>query len=408
MMFRWWMVWRLMRSPKQWLSVTTILSLLGMTIGVGSLVVAMAVISGYETTLKKSVIDVFGELMLIRRAASEPNVPNNLSEVTPQLEGFVAQTPFVYVEAIIASKGKVAGVLLEGIDPEQAFKVINIKNKLMVGSFDFQAVDGVPGAVIGAGVAKKFSLQVGDSFRLVTPVMGDSSGQNFRPRMKVFRVVGVVNLGRHDYDLRYVLSDLKTAQDFAQIGENVSGFRLKFKNSELALSNNIKVTNQFGHQFWTRDWVEVNRNLFEAVRLEKRVIFFVLLIIVVAACFNISSNLFLSVMRRFHEISILKAVGADRKFLMGLFRGQALLIGAVGSLFGICLGLMACYGFLLAQDHLGLWPAEIYKLTRISVELRWLDLLSILGAALIICYLATRIPARRGADLSPVEGLRYE
>lgn len=408
MKFKAWMVLRLMRSPRHWLSVTTILGLVGIMIGVGSLVVAMAVVSGYETTLKNSVIDIFGDMMVVRRAATDPSVPNTIDPLLPELEGLKAWTPFVYVEAIIAHKGKVGGVVLEGIDAASVSQVLKIKEKVIAGEFAFTAREGMDGVLIGKGIAKKFGLKVGDQLKVVTPVAADSTGRGFKPRLAKFWVNGIIDLGRYDYDLRYILSDVKVAQNFAQIGDRFSGFRLKFKSPEMAQANNVKISNKFGNNYWSRDWFEVNRNLFEAIKLEKAVIFFVLLIIVIAAAFNIASNMFLNVMRRFHEISILKTMGADRKFLIRLFTGQALLISLVGATLGILLGLAACGGFLWAQTHLDIWPEEIYKLTRISVELRALDLLAIMVISIVICLIAVQIPVRRGADLHPVEGLRYE
>ncbi len=406
-MLKAWIAWRWMSSPRTLLSVTTLLSFLGLIIGVGSLVVGMAVVSGYESTLKRSVIDVYGHMMVVRRGGLEAN-QDMMTEVGPLVEGLVGSSAFVYVESILAHQGKISGVILEGLELESLDKVIGVRDKLIEGSFAFDEVEGVAGAIVGKGLAQKFELKVGDRFRLVTPVASERTRDQFRPRMSSFYVSGIVDLGRYDYDSRYVATDLKRAQDFAQVGERVTGFRLKFSSEDLARPNNVILTNQLGGSLWVRDWIEMNSNLFEAIRIERMVIFFILLVIVIAASFNIASTLYVSVVRRFHDISILKAMGASEDNIRRIFIFQGLLLGAIGSGLGLGLGLLACRAFLWIQDRWEILPKEVYKLDKISLELRWVDISAIFLVTLLICFLATRSPAKRAGRLSAVEGLRFE
>jgi lipoprotein-releasing system permease protein len=171
---------------------------------------------------------------------------------------------------------------------------------------------------------------------------------------------------------------------------------------------NLAITRALGYPYWTRDWQQLNQNLLEAVQLEKVVIFFVVLVMVVAACFNISSTLFVTVLRRYSDISILRTMGATRGFILRLFSIQGMLVGLVGAIAGLLLGALLCWGFSILENQFGLLPGEIYKLSQFSPELRWFDLLSIFVVAFLICFISTLAPARRGAKLEAVEGLRYE
>ncbi|MBK7844471.1 MAG: ABC transporter permease [Bdellovibrionales bacterium] len=408
-MYQLWLVWKFFRSGQKFLNLTTILSIFGLVIGVASMVVAMAVVSGFETTLKNSVIDSVGHVLVMKRGSPINDRKEFLDQIHNTSSHIKAETPFVYLEAVIAHQKKVAGVVVQGIDPATYENVLRLKNRIVGGEFAFGVnAEGVDGALVGRGLAESFHLSVGDVFRVVIPLSGEFDNSSIHPRLKKFFVRGILDLGRHDWNQRFVLTQLSAAQDFAQIGDQIMGYRLKLDDDDKAKEVAFALSQTLGHSYWTRDWEDVNRNLFEAVKLEKLVIFFVLLIMVIAACFNISSTLFVSVMRRFGDISILKTLGATQKFLVKLFTIQGLLIGGIGALMGLLLGAALSFGFLYAEKRWGLLPGEVYKLERVDIEFRLTDLSAIFGVSMLICYLATLAPARRGAKLPPVEGLRYD
>lgn len=380
-----------------------------MVIGVASLVVAMAVVSGFQTTLRNAVIDSVGHVIVMKRGAPLGNQADFLKRIRQISPHIQAETPFVYLEAVIAHNKRVSGVVVQGVDPESYGKVLRLDAHLRQGDFSFAASEkGVEGALIGKGLAENYQLSVGDIFRVIMPVAKEYDQSSVRPRLKKFVVRGILDLGRHDWNQRFVLVSLTAAQEFAQIGEQVMGYRLRLDHDDRSSEVAANIGQALGHEYWTRDWQDVNRNLVEAAKLEKVVIFFVLLIMVIAASFNISSTLFVSVMRRFGDISILKTLGATPKFLVRLFTIQGLFIGGMGALLGMSLGIGIAYAFMYAEKHWGLLPGEVYKLERIDIEFRATDMLAILLTSLTICYLATLAPARRGARLPPVEGLRYD
>lgn len=402
-----WLALRYFGSWRRFFSLTTSLSIFGMMIGVSSLVVSMAVFSGYVSTLERTVQDAFGHIVVMKRQSADQSVM--LQDISPLVTGLVAKTPFVYAEAIMAGKGSVNGVLLEGIDEETVNSVRSLENRVISGRLDLTPVAGEPPRVmIGKNIAERFALKVGDVFSIVIPLASEYQTTSFRPKLGKFKVAGVINYGRYDFDSRYVVMRIADAQEFVELGKRVTGYRLKVEDPYHARAITQAIANKFGSEYWARDWQEVNRNLFEAARLEKAVLFFVLMILVVAAAFNIGNTLFISVVQRYRDISVLKTLGAQDRLIRRIFSWQGLIVGMVGAFFGIVLGLLLCRVFEWAQVRWKLIPAEVYKLDHIELSVRGWDLLAILGASMIVCFVATLVPAARGARISPVEGLRYE
>lgn len=403
----WWLALRYFGNWRQLLSLSTGLSVVGMAIGVASLVVSMAVFSGYVSTLEKTVQDAFGHLIVIKRASESKAHP--LETLRAELADAVAETPFVSSDAMIAHQGKVSGVLLEGIDPQTVSRVLNLRDRIVEGRLDLaSAPNEAPKVVIGQGIARKFNLRPGDEVRVVVPLSTEYQANGFKPKLGRFKVTGVISYGRYDFDARYIMTSLIEAQRFLELGDRITGYRVRLRDPYLARGVSMAIAGRHAAEFWARDWLDVNRNLFEAARLEKAVLFFVLMILVVAAAFNIANMLFISVVQRFRDISVLKTLGASNRLIATLFSVQGVMVGAVGATLGIAIGLSLCAFLGWAQSRWQLIPPEVYKLDHIDLEIRGADLLLILGVSLVVCYIATLVPSRRGARISPVEGLRYE
>lgn len=404
-----WMVYRYLKERRRFISLNVILSVLGMSLGVAALVVAMAIVSGYESTLKRVSIDSFGDIILARRGSSlalDAAFIQRVKEATPDLQ---AWTPFLITEAIFVSKGKVSGVIIEGIDTETHSDVLKLKQHLREGEFVLKnSSDQAPTALIGKELKRKMGLEVGDSFRLVVPVTEKMGSDRFRPKSIQLKLAGVLSLGRHDFDERYVILNLSTLQEFTGLIDKVSGLRLKIKDSDQAELTSAKISTEFGFPFWTKTWRAANSNLFEAVKYEKPVIFTIVCLIVIAAAFNISTSLYVSVLRRFRDISVLKTLGASPHFIRGLFVRQGLIISLSGSMLGVLLGLFLCRFLIWLQNYIPLFPGEIYRIDFVQLETRSIDILLILVVSTIIGYFSTWSPAKRGSRLKPVEGLRYE
>lgn len=403
-----WISWRLLMSRKTLFGGSAPLSLMGLILGVAALVASMAVMSGFESTLKNAMADVSGHAQVVKRS----RFPDDWKELEDRIRKaeptLVDSSRFVFIEAVLAHQGKISGILIQGVDTERVNKVLNFKGRVVSGSEDLSQVSEVPLALVGKGLATKMDLKVGDRFRVVVPIADAVDPSKFQRRVGEFQVQGILDLGKYEWNERFILSDLKAAQTVADIGDRYSGLLLRFQDVDHARTAAFNLSQVLGSPYWVRDWRDSNENLFEAVQVERPGIFLVVLIITLVAAFNISATLFVNVVRRYKDIAILKTVGLSRTDIIKIFAFQGLFLGGIGIFFGFLLGFILCGLFAFAQSRLGLIAGEVYRLDSIELNIRLVDSLAICVATLVICFIATLAPARRGGKLSPVEGLRNE
>lgn len=403
-----WIAWRLLISRKTLFGGSAPLSLLGLILGVAALVASMAVMSGFESTLKNAMADVSGHAQVVKRSRFPDDWKELESRIRQAEPTLVDSSRFVFIEAILAREGKISGILIQGVDPDRVNKVLNFKSRVVSGSVDLSPESSTPLALIGKGLAKNMDLKVGDHFRVVVPVADAVDPSAFKRRVGEFQVQGILDLGKYDWNERFILTDLKAAQEVAAIGDRYSGLILRFEDINYARKAAFNLSQVMGSPYWVRDWRDANENLFEAISVERPGIFFVVLIITLVAAFNVSSTLFVNVVRRYKDIAILKTVGLSQKDIVKIFALQGFFMGGIGLFFGFLLGFILCLLFQFAQSRLGLVAGEVYRLDAIDLNIRWVDSLAICIATLLICFVATLAPARRGGKLSPVEGLRSE
>jgi lipoprotein-releasing system permease protein len=410
MKFYFWLASRMLLSKSsQLFSLSGINALVGLSLGVACLVVSMAVMSGFESTLQQSVADVSGHLQILIRGQNQLTKDELVARIKKVTPDFVAATRFSYIEAVIAHSGKLSGIVLQGLDPDGLKETLGIEKRVVEGKLEIADGPGdVAPAVIGMGLARNLNLKVGDEFRIVLPLKDDLNPNQFRRKIGTFKVTGILDLGKDEYNQRMILTSLLTTQKLAEIGSRYSGLLVKFKDIDKARSIGGQVTRELGAGYLVRDWHDVNENLFDAVQIERIAIFFVILVIVLAAAFNVASTLYINVVTRYSEIGLLKALGVSRKGMIQIFSWQGLWIGGLGLLGGMLFGWALCFLFGWVESHYGLLPGSIYKIDRIDLSLRWTDALAISVATMLICFLATLAPAYRGASLSPVEGLKNE
>lgn len=403
-----WIAWRLLMSRQTLFGGSAPLSLLGLTLGVAALVASMAIMSGFESTLKLAMADVGGHAQVVKRSRfpdSWQELEERIRKAEPTL---VSSSRFVFIEAVLANQGKISGILIQGVDTERVGQVLNFKSRVVEGSAELQKTADIAQALIGKGLAKKMNLLVGDTFKVVVPVADAVDPSKFQRRVGEFKVQGILDLGKYEWNDRFLLADLETAQKIASIGDRYSGLLLKFQDVDYARKAAVNLSSVLGLPYWVRDWRESNENLFEAVSVERPGIFFVVLVITLVAAFNVSSTLFVAVVRRYKDIAILKTMGLSRKDIIKIFAIQGLFMGGIGIFFGFLIGFFLLVLFSYAQSSLGLISGEVYRIDSIAVNLRWVDSLAICFTTMLICFVATLAPALRGGRLSPVEGLRNE
>jgi lipoprotein-releasing system permease protein len=320
-----WLAFRYFGSWRRFFTLTTTLSVIGMAIGVASLVVSMAVFSGYVATLEQTVQDAVGHILIVKRGTADQE--EMLKAIQPLVPGLVAQTPFVYAEAILAHKGKINGIVIEGIDEATVRSVLNIESRVIAGKLDLAHLKGdLPKVMIGKSIAERFELKVGDTISVVIPLASEFQASSFRPKLGKFQVAGVINYGRYDFDSRNIVMKIEDAQEFVEIGHKITGYRLKIDDPFKAKAIVQEIGTKFGGEYWARDWMDVNKNLFDAAKLEKAVLFVVLMILIVAAAFNIANTLFISVVQRYRDISVLKTLGASDGMIRRIFSWQGLMV----------------------------------------------------------------------------------
>ena len=389
-------------------NLVSTLAILGMALGVAALVVVMSVVSGFEATLRNAVVDVTGHVLLLKR--NEPLEPMailgpRLRKIVPQI---VSMVPFVHVEGLAAHKGRISGIVVEGFDPATVNSTLNLRHRVIEGVFDLgTGAEDLPPMLVGRALSEKLNIKLGESLSIVLPKNAPTAKVlGFTPRLKKFKVVGIIDLGMYEYDTRFLLTSAKAAQDLGALGATFTGLRIKLSDANLARDASFSLSTELGLGYLSRDWLESNHNLFEAIRLEKSVIFVVLLFMTIAACFNISSTLFVSVLRRFRDISVLRTIGTSRKSLLRFFSLQGIVIGVFGSTLGMLLGFAVC--MIIKKTDFIYVPPEIYHLRHLPIEFKFVDFFLIGAVSFLLCFISTLAPAFRGSRLEPIEGLRYD
>lgn len=404
-----WLSFRLMKSKENsFFDFSGWMTLLGVALGVACLVVAMAVVSGFESTLQKSISDVSGSLQIYRSFATTKAAEDFTEDLKKKSSEVLSASPFVFVEAILAHQGKTTGVILQGIRPEAVTEVLDLKSRLREGLLDLSEQDGVAQVLIGQGLSQRFNLRPGDIFRVVSPVVAERDPAQFKRKLGRFKVAGVLDLGRHEFNERAIVAALSSAQALADLSERSFGLIVKTSSLGGARSLSPWLQAEYAGTARVRDWYMMNETLFKAVQIEKPVIFFIVLVILIAAAFNVSIQLYVFVVRKYPTLSLLKALGLTKNQVLALVSLQGFYVGVVGLLLGGVLGVLMSFGFTMLESQFSLIPGSVYKIDRIDLDLRFWDLVWVVLATTLICTLSAFAPAWRGARMSLVEGLKNE
>ncbi|HPI41127.1 MAG TPA: ABC transporter permease [Pseudobdellovibrionaceae bacterium] len=384
----------------------------GLALGVATLLTSMSIMSGYESTLQRAVTDVTGHAQVIRRSSKYEkweDLEQKVKELDPRIK---ATSPFVFVEGVIAHQGKISGTVLQGVDVASASQVTQLEGRLLDGQLLSSGREAVEDAavnrvLIGKGVARTFNLKIGDDFRVVIPIADAYDPSRFQRNIGKLKVHGILDLGKYDWNERFIIMDLAALQGISKIGNKYSGLTLNYFNLNDAKESTVLLSEKLGLEFWVRGWRDLNENLFHAVEIERIVVFFVVLLIVLVAAFNMTSYLYVHVLKKYQDIAIFKTLGIKPLSIVRIFSIQGLVLALLGISLGFILGqlFVKVVPYLIA--HYGLIQGSVYKVDSIQLQLRTWDIVAVLITSLLICFLATLAPAIKGSQLKPVEGLRY-
>ncbi len=399
------------------ISIITIISIAGVFLGVMALIIVLAVMNGFEKDIKEKILGTYSHIILLKHGEGGISNYSGLIEQVKGYERVVSASPFIYNQVMLTSKANVSGVVIRGIDPDSAVEVTNIGRAIMEGSLSDlkeQGGDGaVAGIIIGRELARHLGTFLNEPVTVISP-MGTITPMGMVPRMKQFKVVGIFNVGMYEYDSSLAFISLNDAQRFFDMGDAVTGIEIKVDDVYRAKEVAGIIQRDLGLPYWTKDWMEMNKNLFSALRMEKVIMFIILFLIVFVAAFNIVGTLIMVVMEKNKDIAILKSMGASARSIMKVFILEGLIIGTVGTILGALSGMLAAVNMETISDcvervlGLEVFPGDVYYLDRFPSELNPIDVLIIVIVALMLCFLATLYPSWKASRLDPVEALRYE
>ncbi|MFK8138675.1 MAG: ABC transporter permease [Bdellovibrionales bacterium] len=398
---------KMLRGGGKFTNLSFLLSLISMTMGVAILILAMGIVSGFEKTIRDSIIDFTGHIVLQKGGYITEDISEKKNEIEKVLGQDVEVSPFINTQAVITNKGKVSGILLQGLDTQSFKKVLSLEKRLIAGAFEINDSQRSPKAVVGKSLVKRLGLKVGDRMAVVIPKPSRTQSNKFNPRIARFEISGVVDFGKNEYNERFVIVGNRSVQRLLGLNKKAfEGIRILLANPETAIVAQGKLMEAFGYPYSVRAWQDFASIFFQALEVEKRVIFLVLLTLVIVATFNTASALFINVMKRYKDIAVLKAMGASPTLILKIFSLQGIVIGFVSTLVGAGIGLLLCY--IVSQFQFIDIPPDIYKIDHLPIDIRFNDVGAVMLASFILSFLATLIPAYRGSKLLAVEGLRYE
>jgi len=374
-----------------------------------ALMVVIAVMSGFESDLKARILKGQAHILVMRHGGPFTDY-QEVAKTIASVDGVVAATPFIYTQIMLRSSAGVSGAVLRGIEPESAGRVIENLDRLSLSPVrEPEQTEGrgasEPGIVLGRELAANLGVTKGDTVYLISP-RGMMSPIGQVPAMKRFRVTGFFESGMYEYDGTFAYIHLKDAQRILRMPGAVTGIEARVRDLYQADRISKKIASLLKFPYWTRDWMQMNQNLFTALKLEKTVMFVILTLIVLVAAFNIASTLIMTVMEKTKDIAILKAMGATDRSIRTIFVFKGMVIGAVGTALGVLLGFGLCT-FLKHYEIIKLTGDIYYFTTTLPVRLDALDVSVIVAATLVICFAATLYPARQASRLNPVEAIRY-
>jgi len=412
---------RYLRS-RRWhygLSLISTISLVGVMIGVATLIIVLAVMAGLEDELRQKILGFNPHVTVVSYGGPITEWREKVDAIA-KVPGVAAVSPVVYGQAMVGIGRTVSGVVVRGIDPASAPGVIDVGRHLRVGSVaELSKTHRVPrapdegggtvelgGILIGEQLARQLGVAEGDAVNVISP-LGKPTPAGMIPRVKRFVVAGIFDSGMFEYDTTLVYMALPDAQQFFDMDDGVAGIEVRandlYDARELARAVERALG---GFPFRARDWMEVNRNLFSALKLEKVVYGIVLCLIVVVAAFNILATLTMVVKEKRRDIAILKSMGASSGAIGRVFVLKGAVIGVAGTVLGNLIGLAGCW--LLAHYQFVELPEDVFLVNTLPVRLEPVNLLVVSLVSIGICVIAALSPARRAARLVPVEVIRYE
>ncbi|HEU4369183.1 MAG TPA: ABC transporter permease [Methylomirabilota bacterium] len=392
------------RGKRAQLSLFVWIGVGGVFLGVAALIVVLAVMTGFQDGIRDRIISANPHLLVFQTGAAGMLDAGGVTARVRDVPGVRAATPFVLQQALFTSPGGDAhGGLVRGVDTGDPSVAEDLRAQVRTGRLESFA-EGGDGILLGVELARVLGVLPGDAVTVISP-KGALTAVGMVPKMRRFTVAGTVQVGMHEYDSSIAYLPLGAAREFAGL-RGVTGVEVKLADPFDAKAAGRAIAGRLGAGYWVRDWMEMNRNLFAALQLEKLALFVVVTIIVLVAAFAIIGHLVLLVAEKRKEIGILKSIGATASSITAVFFTVGMTIGVVGTLAGSLVGL----AIIWVQNTYKIirLAGDVYQIDHLPMKLTPTDFLMIVGATLLLSFFATIVPARRAGSLQPVDVLRYE
>jgi lipoprotein-releasing system permease protein len=408
--------WRYTRAGRggrrnRFISFISGVSVLGIALGVAALIIVLSVMNGFQKEVRDRMLSVIAHVELLDAAGGAlPDWRATAAQALQQPE-VRAAAPFVAAQALIARGDDMRGTVVRGIDPAEEPRVTPLAAQMKDGALA-RLQSGGWGIVLGGELARGLGVRVGDSVTLVTPG-GQVTPAGVVPRLKQMTVVGTFDAGHYEYDSGLALIHIDDAARLFRTG-GASGVQLRLGDPQDARRVAVSLATTLGPGVAVRDWTRTNRNWFDAVQLEKRMMFIILTLIVAVAAFNLVSTLVMTVTDKQADIAILRTLGASPRSIMGIFMVQGAASGVIGTLGGLGLGLLVALNIgtiVPALERLfdaSFLPGSIYLISRMPSDPQAADIVPIGGVSLLLAFVATLYPSWRASRVQPAEALRYE
>jgi lipoprotein-releasing system permease protein len=389
---------RYLRSKRKdkFISFTTWIAVAGIAIGVMAIILVIAVMTGFQDEIRDRLLGIRPHIVIIPDWGIRD--PERVVERLKRIDGVVSASPFIEFQGMAQGPGRVAGVLVRGIEPKDAAYLGRLMKS---GSID--ALNQKDTILLGKELARELGVLPGDLFTLVIPFGGFSPAGATTETMRV-RMGGAFETGMFDIDS--LVAIMPIGQVESALGTGITGIEVKVKDVYAAGEVRDRIVSKLGPGFYGRTWMEQNKNLLSALRLEKLVMFIILALIILVASFNIISALVMTVMEKKKDIAILKAMGATNRSIMRVFVAEGLTIGVFGALLGTLVG----YTLLEIQTHFQIikLPSDVYYISTLPMKIDNLDVFLIAAVTILLCLLSTLYPSYKASTIDPVETLRYE
>ncbi len=383
--------------------------MLGMGLGVMTLIVVLSVMNGFQKEIRARMLGASPHLEIVADGGRMDDWQPILARVAADPE-VLAAAPYVEGQGMLSYGQSVQGVMVRGIDPAKETAITELANKVKAGKLadlrDF-------GIVLGSDLARALGVRMNDKVMLIAP-QGSITPAGMMPRLKQFRVVGIFEIGMAPYDSSLALINISDAQKLFQLGDAVTGISTKLRDIDKAPDIASELQHQLPAGIYANDWTHQNSNYFSAVKMEKKMMFIILSLIVAVAAFNIVSTLVMAVTDKQADIAILRTLGASPSSIMKIFIVQGVVIGLIGTLAGSVCGILLALNLNVVVpfiEHLfgvQFLSKDVYYISELPSDLRYHEVMMVSGISFAISLLATLYPSYRASRTQPAEALRYE